>query len=237
MNGITLKQTKIGSPYVIKAMNEAIARGKSSVVGWEVNGGFLNGTDFLINGNTLKALPTRDAFLPLLCALAEATARNIAVSELFAALPRIYTDAGLIDNFPPEAGKKILKYYSLPEVTIILQAEFEGEVIKVSDIIDEGSKLDSTSAIYRALLKIKIRLEHLFSQKLGFDNITAINYLDGVRITFANGDIAHMRPSGNAPQFRVYSSAGSPERAAEIIRLCMAEPDGIIRHMQKHLAH
>ena len=89
--GIALTHTKIGSPYVIAAMNEAIAKGSSRVVSWEVNGGFLLGTDFSLAGGTLQALPTRDSILPILCALLSASQQNTSLSELFLRLPSRYT--------------------------------------------------------------------------------------------------------------------------------------------------
>ena len=69
--------------------------------------------------------------------------------------------------------------------------------------------------------------------KTGFESITSINYIDGVRITFANGDIVHLRPSGNAPQFRVYANASTQERASEIVKTCISEPDSVIRRMER----
>ncbi|MFQ5953237.1 MAG: phosphomannomutase [Candidatus Omnitrophota bacterium] len=68
--GIEVVQTKIGSPYVIKAMNDELDKNaKAKVVGWESNGGFLTGSDWTIEGKPLKALPTRDTVLPLLSAI------------------------------------------------------------------------------------------------------------------------------------------------------------------------
>lgn len=43
--------------------------------------------------------------------------------------------------------------------------------------------------------------------------IAAVDTTDGLRLTFATGDIVHLRPSGNAPELRVYTEAGSPEAA------------------------
>lgn len=111
-NGVELVHTKIGSPYVIEAMNGAIARNKSHVVGWETNGGFLTGTDFIVDGKTLRSLPTRDACLPIICALELAINRHISMSQLLNELPRRYSDAGLIDNFPPQTSQEIMKYFS-----------------------------------------------------------------------------------------------------------------------------
>jgi phosphomannomutase len=48
-----------------------------------------------------------------------------------------------------------------------------------------------------------------------------INRFDGVRITFKNGEIIHLRPSGNAPELRIYTEAGTVERAAEINKKAM----------------
>ena len=48
-----------------------------------------------------------------------------------------------------------------------------------------------------------------------------IDTTDGLRITFERGEIAHLRPSGNAPELRAYTEADSPERAAEMNRICM----------------
>ena len=45
------------------------------------------------------------------------------------------------------------------------------------------------------------------------NEINKINTLDGLRITFANGEILHLRPSGNAPELRVYAEADSPQQA------------------------
>lgn len=40
---------------------------------------------------------------------------------------------------------------------------------------------------------------------------------DGLRLTFANGDIVHLRPSGNAPELRCYGEADSVVRARALV--------------------
>ena len=60
-----------------------------------------------------------------------------------------------------------------------------------------------------------------------------INVLDGVRIYFHNGDLAHVRPSGNAPQMRIYANSDSQARADEIVELGLREPDGILRQLER----
>ncbi len=54
-----------------------------------------------------------------------------------------------------------------------------------------------------------------------FGPVADLDVTDGLRITFASGEIAHLRPSGNAPELRAYTEADSPERAQEMTRICM----------------
>ncbi|HET9929680.1 MAG TPA: phosphomannomutase [Polyangiaceae bacterium] len=48
------------------------------------------------------------------------------------------------------------------------------------------------------------------------------NELDGVRITFENDEVVHVRPSGNAPELRCYVEASSVARGDELLRYAMA---------------
>jgi len=54
-----------------------------------------------------------------------------------------------------------------------------------------------------------------------FGQVAGLDTTDGLRITFRSGEIAHLRPSGNAPELRAYTEADSPERAAEMNAVCM----------------
>lgn len=69
----------------------------------------------------------------------------------------------------------------------------------------------------------------------GFDEPVRVNWIDGVRIYFNNGDIAHIRPSGNAPQLRIYACANTQERADDIVRRAVAEPSGILRTLESKI--
>ncbi|MDD2761572.1 MAG: phosphomannomutase [Methylomonas sp.] len=40
---------------------------------------------------------------------------------------------------------------------------------------------------------------------------------DGLRLTFENGEIVHLRPSGNAPELRCYAEANTVERAQHLV--------------------
>jgi len=103
-----IQRTKIGSPYVISAMQK-ISTEKKCVVGYEANGGFLLNTPVTLNTETLSALPTRDALLVPLCLLVQTVQEKCTVSDLLKALPERYTYSDRIKNFPSELSASILK--------------------------------------------------------------------------------------------------------------------------------
>jgi len=103
-------RTKIGSPYVIAAMQAALqAHPPGTVVaGYEANGGFLLGSDVQMPENCLKALPTRDAILPILSLLTTAAKCGVALSELPKRLPRRFTASDRIQNVPTERSRSLI---------------------------------------------------------------------------------------------------------------------------------
>lgn len=228
-NGATLHQTKIGSPYIIEAMQKARAHGAKRVVGWEANGGFMTATDFVEHDRKLAALPTRDAALPLMAVLYAAKTRGLSLSELFAELPHRFSKSGLIDNFPSEASHALLSRFS-PLGAGVKDMIFAGSFVSLryTDGRVETAPAD-TASTYEAKRR---DLEQFFPSKSGFGHIMRVNMLDGLRLWFNNGDIVHIRPSGNAPQLRVYAVAGTQSRADEIVALALREPDGILRQME-----
>jgi phosphomannomutase len=52
-------------------------------------------------------------------------------------------------------------------------------------------------------------------------HVTAIDQTDGLRITCDNGQIFHLRPSGNAPELRCYAEADSQELAQALVDECL----------------
>ena len=65
--------------------------------------------------------------------------------------------------------------------------------------------------------------------------LNELNLVDGVRMRFDNGEIIHLRPSGNAPQFRVYAVADAQRRADDLVKRIAAEPGGLLRVMEREL--
>jgi len=59
-----------------------------------------------------------------------------------------------------------------------------------------------------------------------FGPVVSIDTTDGIRITFASDEVAHLRPSGNAPELRCYNEAASEERAVEMNQICMSILEG-----------
>jgi phosphomannomutase len=66
----------------------------------------------------------------------------------------------------------------------------------------------------------KIEIEKMFGGICGA--VASLNRTDGLRITFANEEVIHLRPSGNAPEFRCYAEAASDARAREITAQALA---------------
>jgi phosphomannomutase len=76
-------------------------------------------------------------------------------------------------------------------------------------------------------------LAQFFTPALGFAGIDRVDYTDGVRVLFTNGDVAHVRPSGNADELRIYAVADTQDRADAIAAMGIEEPAGILRRMEK----
>jgi phosphomannomutase len=174
-------RTRIGSPYVTEGMMKALKDGWKRVVGYEANGGFLTASDI----QDLKALPTRDAILPIIALLMTSVQEHKRLSQLLEVLPQRFTTSERLREFPSE--KSMAKLRELEEGGIeLLNEVFEGYFGKASSI-------DTT---------------------------------DGLRIYFESGEIVHLRPSGNAPEFRCYTEADTEERAIEIRDICLNIMEG-----------
>lgn len=52
--------------------------------------------------------------------------------------------------------------------------------------------------------------------------VTSLDRTDGLRCTFANAEVIHLRPSGNAPELRCYTEADTDARAREMNHAALA---------------
>ncbi|SNS90661.1 phosphomannomutase [Antarctobacter heliothermus] len=174
-----ITRTKIGSPFVIAAMEAALqADPAARVVGYEANGGFLLGFAAQVPGQTpagnLAPLMTRDCLLPILAPLAAARAAGQPLSALLDALPPRFTAADRIQGIETDTSKAFI------------------------------AKLTEDAAARAAFFAVT-----------GAE--AALDTTDGLRVSFENGDVVHLRPSGNAPEFRCYAEAGSRETATALV--------------------
>jgi len=179
-------RTRIGSPFVISSMLEAVREGFCTVVGFEANGGFLTASNIAgpHNDRPLLALPTRDAILPILTVLRRSVLHQKSLFQQSLDLPATYNSSGLIRQFPNDQGHAIVE--NLKKQKHRLVARYFGEI---------------------------------------FGNLESLDFTDGARMVFTTGDIVHLRPSGNAPEFRCYTEAKTQQaadensrRALEIVR-------------------
>ena len=217
--GVVPRRTRIGSPYVIAALRE---------VGWEGNGGFLTAVPLRVpGGGVLEPLATRDALLPILCVLASSQRAGLSVGALLDRLPRRFGSSALLRPFPRERFQPIALAFAPPR-TGLLEARFpEGGRVSITGRSGgqrggAGSgRLVRQGALLAGLRRVRQRLEEAFrlpeDSQAGFATVAWLNWLDGLRVGFANGQIAHLRASGNAPELRVYAVAGSQEAADRVV--------------------
>ncbi|MBB4571961.1 phosphomannomutase [Rhizobium lentis] len=130
----TVRRTRVGSPFVISGMEEAVAAGDDRVMGFEANGGLLTATTFEINGRKLRALPTRDCFIPMLAILSLAAARSQPLSVIAASYKLPFAAADRLENFPVETSAALMEYLRASDENLASFLQPIGAVATKSDI-------------------------------------------------------------------------------------------------------
>ncbi|MBE2275861.1 MAG: phosphomannomutase [Rhodobacteraceae bacterium] len=177
--GFTVRRTRIGSPFVVAAMEAVLAADPAArVVGYEANGGFLLGFEAEGPADLLAPLMTRDSLLPVLAPLAAARAAGLELAALVGRLPPRFTASDRLQGIESGAARAFLNRLAADPTPLLAAAGLGAEVLR-----------DET---------------------------------DGLRLTDAAGAILHLRPSGNAPEFRIYAEADSPAAAVEILEQALA---------------
>ena len=200
-------RTRIGSPYVIAGMESLVESGVT-VAGYEANGGFLLETDLtqeFVHGDkketrTLKALPTRDALLPMIAVMVMVRKERMCVVDLLRKLPKRFTVSDRLKEFPTEKSKTKLAEIREKHLGEKL---FGALTAKPSKFAKDGS-----------------------APKPFQGKIVSLNEVDGYRMEFDSGDIIHLRPSGNAPEFRCYVETEGKDRSAELLAECLKIMEG-----------
>ena len=197
-------RTRIGSPYVIAGMESLVdsADKSVSVAGYEANGGFLLQTDltreFADGKRTLPALPTRDALLPMIAVMVRVREERMCVVDLLKKLPKRFTLSDRLKEFPTEISKA--KLAEIREQN--LGKKLFGDLTAKPSRFAKPDAAGNMPAPFHG-------------------DIVSIDETDGYRMEFDSGDIVHLRPSGNAPEFRCYVETGDKERSAELLAGCM----------------
>ncbi len=166
-------RTRIGSPYVIAAMQGA------RVVGYEANGGFLLGFDAEGPAGPLPALMTRDAVLPLVAVLAQAAQKG-GMAAVLAGQPQRFTASDRLQDVP---------------------------TAKSQALVADWRENPRNRAAFLAGLSL---------------TEATIDTTDGLRMTATDGQIVHLRPSGNAPELRCYTESGSAMAAQDLLTHALA---------------
>lgn len=127
-------RTKVGSPFVIAGMNDALAAGKDAVMGFEANGGLLTASTFTINGYSLSPLPTRDSFLPILAVLSLAAERKQTLSALAETYNLPVAAADRLENFAQEKSAALMAHLRASGDNLAGFLASVGKVQSTSDI-------------------------------------------------------------------------------------------------------
>jgi phosphomannomutase len=146
--GIEVVRTRVGSPYVIAAMNEAVSAGRRAVVGFEANGGVLLASDFPVSVGTIGALPTRDSILPILAALNSVKEMAAPLSTVAAQYSMPIALSGRIENYPPEKSGALMTYLRGSQSNLAQFLERFGHVTATSDLDGLRVTLDDARVIH-----------------------------------------------------------------------------------------
>ncbi|MFA7593667.1 MAG: phosphomannomutase [Thiohalobacteraceae bacterium] len=203
-----VERTRIGSPFVIAGMQALQAAGHAAVAGYEANGGFL-----------------------LASAIGSVSRSGIE--------PGIESGNGSDNGSGTESGsgrdgRRLSALPTrdavLPILALLVEVHARGIPLSAlgadlpprftaSDRLQDYPTERSRALIEALNAGGTVAMERLFGGLCG--KVASIDTTDGLRMRFDNGEIVHLRPSGNAPEFRCYNEADSESRAAELNRACL----------------
>jgi phosphomannomutase len=169
------RRTRIGSPYVIAAMQDLQQEGCDAIAGFEANGGFLLQTQ----AGGFSALPTRDSVLPILAVLVAAKQKASTVSKLVSRYQLRFTESDRLQGIGTEKSKTFIQRLAKDADLLKTFLNFTGSCPSQTDLTD------------------------------------------GLRVHLANGEVVHLRPSGNAPELRCYVESVSSAAAKSLLTRTM----------------
>ncbi|MCE9777536.1 phosphomannomutase [Shewanella algae] len=91
-------------------------------------------------------------------------------------------------------------------------------IFTASDRIQNFERARSLALIEQGITSPKSFLAKL---SLGQFEVLSVDTTDGLRMTLSNGDVIHLRPSGNAPELRCYAESNSIQNAGLLVDLVL----------------
>jgi len=210
-----IRRTRIGSPYVVASMMQATVNGAKRVVGYEANGGFLLNSDVYCRSRGAEAQTEGKSEIPHVISYNFQSSATPGAKFLRALPTRdaVIVMLGIL-LLAKQQGKTV------SELAASLPARFTA-----SDRLKNFATEKSMAILARfncgSEAADKAAIDSLFGDLCG--PASGIDRTDGLRITFANEEIIHLRPSGNAPEFRCYAEAVTDARARELTSLALAK--------------
>ena len=86
---------------------------------------------------------------------------------------------------------------------------------------------EKSQSIISGLTAVPQEAQALMAPDAG--NSADIDSTDGLRVTFASGDIVHLRLSGNAPELRCYAESDTPDRAQQLCQDCLQRVADVVQ--------
>jgi phosphomannomutase len=187
----SIERTKVGSAFVISALLTRQAQGAESASVAGKNAADETAVGFEANGGLILASTVE--LEPGLKALEPLLTRDSILPLLLALLASVRKGcslSGLREDWPARANESGLISPIVPEAS--------AAILQIL-----GNEVALSSSVRRCF-------EHL--RDIDFVP-TSTDMLDGLKCISADHEVVHFRPSGNAPEFRVYTESSSPDRA------------------------
>jgi phosphomannomutase len=118
----------------------------------------------------------------------------------------------------------------LPMVSLLSMARERRS--RLSDLLDDlpqrftaSDRLQEFPTEHSQELLVRLQVDTDYAAALlapASGGIVAVDTTDGFRASFANGDIVHLRPSGNAPELRCYAESDLQQQAESLCATCLA---------------
>ena len=117
----------------------------------------------------------------------------------------------------------------LPMLAVLAMAKEQGG--KISELVAglparytasdrlQSFPTEESAALLKALQLDQLQATQVMAPNAG--NIASVDLTDGLRVTFINGDIVHLRPSGNAPELRCYAESDTQAKAQSLCDQCL----------------